>query len=70
MENKTPFRAVLRPRRRLNGWCAVDCARWWAGGAMVTPVSYFYYLQGALGPLATIIHATTRKVALGYILCI
>ncbi len=23
---KTPFRAVLRPRGRLNAWCAVDCA--------------------------------------------
>jgi len=27
LENKTPSRAMLRPKRRLNAWCAVDCAR-------------------------------------------
>ncbi len=30
-ENKNAFRAVLRPRRRLNLSCAVDCALQWAG---------------------------------------
>jgi hypothetical protein len=38
LKSQTPSRAVLRPRRRLNGWCAADCA---SGdvGAMVTPAS-------------------------------
>ena len=30
-KSQTPSRAVLRPRRRLNGWCAVDCALRWDG---------------------------------------
>jgi hypothetical protein len=29
-KTKTPSRAVLRPRRRQNGWCAIDYCRWWA----------------------------------------
>ncbi len=47
METKTPSRAVLRLRGRLNLRCAVDSAR---GGqeAMVTPVSTYYYLGGVM----------------------
>ena len=33
---KTPSRTVLRPRRRLNVWCAVDCACG-GPGAVFTP---------------------------------
>ncbi len=42
-KNKTPFRAVLRPRRRLNWWCAVDCACG-GPGSVLTPVPFYCYL--------------------------
>ncbi len=44
-KKKKPSRAMLRPRRRLNVWCAVDCA---GGGlwAIATPVSSVPLLKG------------------------
>ncbi len=36
-QRKTPSRAVLRPRRRLSIWCAVDCARGGLGVALPIP---------------------------------
>ena len=63
MENKTPFRAVLRPRRRLSLKCTNDCA---GGGprCMVTPGPYYYYLWEANRfPYQSITRATTPRVA-------
>ncbi len=48
-KTKTPFQAVFRPRSRLNGCCAVDCARGGLG-AMVTPVPSVLLLRGRSMP--------------------
>ncbi len=40
------LQAVLRPRRRLNAWCAVDCAEG-GPGALVTPVNNLLLPRGA-----------------------
>ncbi len=53
---KTPPQAVLRPRRRRNRWCAVDCARGGLG-AVVTPVSFY----SSLGKLAAPHSSATRQ---------
>ena len=46
LKTKTPPRATLRPRRRLDVWCAIECA---GGelGAMPTPVPCLVSLKVA-----------------------
>jgi len=48
-ENKTPSRTVFHPRRRLNVWCAVDCAGGGLG-AMPTLVPSVLLLRGRSMP--------------------
>ncbi len=48
---KRPPQAVLRLRRRLNWWCAVDCGAGGRGIAMVTPVPFGTTYGGVPGPL-------------------
>ncbi len=63
LKSQTPSRAVLRPRRRLNGRCAVDCASG-GRGAIVTPVSLLLPPPGELAsPCSNDLHATIRGVA-------
>ena len=47
-QNKNAFRAVLRPRRRLNLYCAVDLPQVAGGIAKVTPVSFVRLLFPSL----------------------
>ena len=49
LKSKSPPRGVLRPRRRLNAWCAVDCA---AGGlrAIHTPLPLLTSPGGLVSP--------------------
>ncbi len=48
---KRPPQAVLRPRRRLNVCCAVDCAAGGRGDCESYPGSIFPYLGEAPAPL-------------------
>ena len=43
LQTKTPSRVVLRPRRRLGVWCAVDCAKG-GPGAMTSPAGILSFL--------------------------
>ncbi len=63
METKTPSRAVLCPRRRVDVWYAVDEPFVVGFGAIVTPVSYFHLLWGAYRSPYPIGHAITRRIA-------
>ncbi len=64
-EDGNALRAMLRPRRRPNVCCAVDCACG-GSGPMITPVNNLLLPRGVIrSPHPAITHATTRRVAPG-----
>ncbi len=65
IKNKNALRAVLRPRRRLNLWCALDSARG-GPGAMFHPAFNLLLPRGVLrSPHPGITYATACRVAPG-----